>query len=142
MLSCTVYDNWCILFFLIHLENDVSVQNGCIVTPINPTTLIAAGGALAIGTENVMIQCNCTDDNGTVVEPIRWHDPDGTRLLLSDHSKYVPGTPYYRKEPNNRNIVLVIPIFTDSFDGTYACGIKGLLPGVPSAVVDLTIASK
>ena len=124
------------------LENDVSVQNGCIVTPINLTTLTAAGGELAIGTENVMIQCNCTDDDGTILGPIRWHDPDGTRLLLSEHRKYVPGTPYYRREPNDRNVVLVIPIFTDSFDGMYTCGIKGLPSGVPSAVVDLTIASK
>ena len=130
---------------LLHSANnidDVSVQNGCIVTPINPTTLTAAGGTLAIGTENVMIQCNCTDDDGTVVEPIRWYDPNGTRLLLSEHRKYVPGTPYYRRERNNRNSVLVIPMFSDSYDGMYTCGIKNLLPGVPSAVVDLTITSK
>ena len=130
------------LFHSANDSDDVSVQNGCIVTPINPTTLTAAGGALAIGTENVMIQCNCTDDDGTVVEPIRWYDPNGTRLLLSEHRKYVAGTPYYRIERNNRKAVLVIPMFSDSYDGMYTCGIKNLLPGVPSAVVGLTIASK
>ena len=120
----------------------VLAQGGCIITPVIPTTLTAAGGVLANGTENVMIQCNCTDDDGTVVEPMRWHDPDGTRLLISSHRKYVAGTPYYRKEPDNKNIVLVIPMFTDSYDGMYICGIKGLRPGVPSATVNLSIGGK
>ena len=125
-----------------HSANDVPAKGGCIVTPINPITLTATGGVLANGTENVMIQCNCTDDDGTVVEPLRWHDLNGTRLLLSEHRRYVAGTPYYRKEPDNKNIVLVIPMFTDSYDGMYICGIKGLRPGVPSAIVNLTIGGK
>ena len=61
---------------------DVSAQGRCTITSINPTTLSAAGGVLASGTEYVVIQCSCSDDNGTVVDCVRWYDPDGTRLLL------------------------------------------------------------
>ena len=108
----------------IHLVVDVSAQGGCTVTPIKPTTLTAAGGVLASGTVNVMIKCNCTDDNGTVVDPVRWYDPDGTRLLVNAHGDYVAGTPYYKREPDNANIALVIPTFNDSYVGTYTCGGK------------------
>ena len=130
--------------FIVHPVVDVSAQGGCTITPINPTTLTTAGGVLASGTENVMIQCNCTDDDGTVVNPVRWYDPDGTRLLVSGYSNYVAGTPYYRREPDNTNIALVIPTFNDSYDGTYTCGgrVSYGLPGPPNAVVILTIAGK
>ena len=123
---------------------DVSAQGGCTITPINPTTLTTAGGVLASGTVNVMIQCNCTDDDGTVVDMVRWYDPDGTRLIVSTHNRYVAGTPYYRREPDNTNIVLVIPTFNDSYDGTYTCGGKFNIgpPDLPNAAVDLTIDGK
>ena len=127
----------------VHIVVDVSAQGGCIIIPINPTTLTATGGVLASGTENVVIQCNCTDDNGTV-DRVRWYDPDGTRLLLSYHYNYVPGTPYFRKAPNNANVALVIPKFNDSYDGTYYCGgrfNKGP-PDPPNAAVNLTIGGK
>ena len=60
---------------------DVSAQGGCTITPINPTTLTAAGGVLASGTVNVMIQCNCTDDDDTVIDPVSCYDSDGSRLV-------------------------------------------------------------
>ena len=46
---------------LLHPVVDVSAQGSCTITPINPTTLTTAGGVLPNGTENVMIQCNCSD---------------------------------------------------------------------------------
>ena len=131
--------------FIVHPVVDVSAQGGCTITPINPTILTTAGGVLASGTVNVMIQCNCTYDNGTVVNPVRWYDPDGTQLLVSANNKYVAGTPYYSREPDNTNIILVIPTFNDSYDGTYTCGgivSYGQLPGPPNAVVILTIVGK
>ena len=123
---------------------DVSAQGGCTITPINPTTLTAAGGVLASGTENVMIKCNCTDDDGTVVDRVRWYDPNGTRLLVNDHDNYVAGTPYFSRAPDNANIALVIPTFNDSYDGTYTCGgkVNSGLPGPPNAIVNLTIGCK
>ena len=123
---------------------DISAHGGCTITPINPTTLTTAGGVLASGTENVMIKCNCTDDDGMVVDRVRWYDPDGTRLLVNTHHGYINGTPYFRKAPDNANILLVIPTFNDSYDGTYTCGRRGAsLPvAAPNATVELAISSK
>ena len=123
---------------------DVSAQGGCTITTINPTNLTTAGGVLAIGTVNVTIQCNCTDDDDTIVDPVRWYDPDGTRLLVDTNSRYVAGTPYYRRAPDDTNIILVIPTFNDSYDGIYACGgrVSRGLPGPPNGAVYLTIGGK
>ena len=123
---------------------DVSAQGECTITPINPTTLTAAGGVLASGTENVMIKCNCTDDNGTVTDIIRWYDPDNNRLLGSTNSRYAAGTPYYRRAPDDTNIILVIPTFNDSYDGIYTCGRKQNIgpPWPPNAAVILAIVGK
>ena len=125
---------------------DVSAQGGCTITPINPTTLTTAGGVLASGTVNVMIQCNnCTDDNGALTE-IRWYDPNENRLFDPDRNvNYVAGTPHWsRIDGADDNIILVIPTFNDSYDGTYTCGPKGRRgpPGPPTSAVTLTIASK
>ena len=124
----------------------VLAQGGCIITPVIPTTLTATGGVLASGTKNVMIQCNCTDDDGVVVDPVQWYDPDGTRLVNTQNSQYMVGTPYYMSvvESDESNIVLVIPSFTDSYDGIYTCGrrVDSGLPGSPTATVDLTIGGE
>ena len=124
--------------FCFHSIVDVSAQSGCTITPINPTTLTAAGGVLAIGTENVTIQCNCTDDDGRVIPYLRWYNPNGTKLQLNTHYRYVVGTPYYRRELE-RNFVLIIPTFSDSNNGIYTCGIKvkEYPPGVPNATISL-----
>ena len=120
---------------------DVSAQRGCIITPRNPTTLTAAGGVLAIGTKNVTVHCNCTYDNGTVVNRVRWYDPDGTRLLVNTNDKHVVGRPYYIREFDETNVVLVIPTFNDSYDGIYICGkrVKFYPPGAPNNAINLTI---
>ena len=138
--ECVNYHVLFVCYFL-HSVVDVSAQGGCTITVMNPTTLTTAGGVLAIGTVNVTIMCN---DCGNV-KLVRWYDPDGTRLLLSTHNRYVAGTPYYRKEPDDTNVVLVIPTFNDSYDGTYTCGERvgvNKLPGPPNAVVNLTISGK
>ena len=129
----------------LHPVFNVSAQGGCTITPINPTTLTTAGGVLASGTVNVMILCgNCTDDGGIVVNSVRWYEPNGTRLLSSTNNRYVAGTPYFRREPDDTNIVLVIPTFNDSYDGTYTCGerVNRGPPGPPNAVVVLTVGGK
>ena len=124
----------------------VLAQGGCIIIPVIPTTLTAAGGVLASGTKNVMIQCNCTDDDGVVVDPVQWYDPDGTRLVSTQNSQYMVGTPYYMSvvESDESNIILVIPTFTDSYVGTYTCGrmVDSGLPGSPTATVNLTIGGE
>ena len=126
---------------------DISAHGGCTITPINPTTLTATGGGvLASGTENVMIKCNCTDDDGMVVDRVRWYDPDEIRLVDPDFNyNYVAGTPHLsRVNGTGDNIILVIPTFNDSYDGIYTCGERVIsgLPGPPNAGVVLTIFSK
>ena len=132
----------------IHPVVDVLAQGGCTITPINPTTLIANGGVLASGTMNVMIQCNnCTNDDGTVLGRVKWYDPDRNRLVDPEiNNNYMPGTPHFsRVNGANNDIMLVIPIFNNFYDGMYTCGERvddGQLPGPPNAAVNLTIASK
>ena len=131
-----------IVHFL-HPVVDVSAQS-CTVTPQNPTTLTAAGGALPNGTMNVMIQCNCTNDYGTVVGVVRWYDPDGTRLVADTNYQFDANTPHFtRVDGSNTHVILVIPTFTDYYDGTYKCGNRqgesDGLPGSPNVDVILTI---
>ena len=73
---------------------------------------------------NVTIQCNCTDDNGTVIDIVRWYDPDGTRLVSSQNmDSFNPNVPHFeRVNGDNSNIILIIPTFSSPYDGTYTCG--------------------
>ena len=124
----------------LHPVVDVSAQS-CTITPLNPTTLTATGGALVSGTADVRIQCVCpvTDNN----QRVRWYDISGDFVNRDTHMTYVTGTPYYI--PNSPNgatdVTLVIPTFTDSYDGTYNCGIRVTNTEFtsPSAAITLTI---
>ena len=107
----------------LHPVVDVSAQS-CTVTPLNPTTLTAAGGALVSGTTDVRIQCVCTVTDG---QRVRWYNISGNFVVGKGNSEYVAGFPYYIRTVVNgmdNNGTLVIPTFTDSFDGTYHCGIR------------------
>ena len=127
------------LLFILYLI--VVVKGKCILTPINPTTLTSTGGTLPNGTESVMIQCNCTNDDGIKINHVRWYDPDGNKLLRS--GRFNDDVPYFTRvtDRDNTNVILVIPIFTSSFDGIYTCGrrVNRGLPGPPSASINLTI---
>ena len=124
---------------------DVSAQ-GCTITPLSPTSLTTAGGVLTSGTENVMIQCNnCINDDDMVLGRVRWYDPNMTKLVRTANDDYVSGTPYYKRvDGNDNDIILVIPTFDDSYDGTYTCGgrFNRGPPGPPNATVILTIGGK
>ena len=119
---------------------DVSAQS-CNVTPLNPTTLTATGGAIVYGTMNVRIQCSCT-----TVNTVRWYDPDGTKLVSAQNTaQYNPDVPHFTRVNANsdRDVILVIPTFNDSYDGRYTCGRNvadrsGL--NAPTADVTLTIS--
>ena len=118
---------------------DVSAQS-CTITPLNPTTLTAAGGALVSGTTDVRIQCVCT---GSFSGNVRWFDINTNFVVQSAHPRYVAGSPYFiLNDPNGAtNVTLVIPTFNDSYDGTYNCGIfvSDTEFTSPSAAVTLTI---
>ena len=125
-----------------------SSQGNCTITPLNSTTsLNAFGGGLAIliGTKNVTIQCNCTCDDVRVVDFVIWYDPAGTKLISSYNHWFDANVPYFTRiiNSNHSNIILVIPIFNYSYNGTYTCGrrIVGLggTTGTANAYVTFTI---
>ena len=96
------------------------------------------------------VQCNCTESNGNAVSIVRWYDPAGTRLVSAQNTEqFNPNVPYFTRvggdqgNRDNTNVILVIPTFTDSYDGTYTCGgnvddRSALTP--PTAAVTLTIS--
>ena len=102
---------------------DVSAQS-CNVTPLNPTSLTATGGVIAYGTTNVRIRCSCTESNGTPVNTVRWYDPAGIRLVSAQNTEFNSHVPHFTRvnANSNRDVILVIPTFNDSYDGTYTCG--------------------
>ena len=112
--------------------------------------MTTTGGAIANGTMNVRIQCSCIESNGTAVSRVRWYDPAGTRLVSARSGAFNPNVPHFTRvngdtgdTVDNSNIILVIPTFTDSYDGRYTCGRdaadrSALTP--PTADVTLTIS--
>ena len=108
---------------------DVSAQS-CTITPLNPSTLTATGGAINYGTTNVRIRCRCTESDGTAVSIVRWYDPAGTRLVSARNpAEFNANVPYFTRVGgdsgnivDNTNIILVIPTFNDTYAGTYTCG--------------------
>ena len=131
--------------FILHLvvDSGVSAQGRCIITPISPTTLTTAGGVLPNGTKNVMIRCNCTNNDGAVVGIVRWYYPNGLIVRLFGSYKYFAGDPYRRADPDDANILLVIPTF-NYFYGTYTCGMRvhQRPPEQPNAAISLIIDGK
>ena len=133
--------------YILHPAIDVSAQS-CNVTPLNPTSLTATGGAIVSGTMNVRIQCSCTVSGGTAVNTVRWYDPNGTRLVSARNTaKFNPDVPHFTRVNihSDRDVILVIPTFNDSYDGRYTCGRdandrSALTP--PTADVTLTIISE
>ena len=125
---------------------DVSARASCTITPINPTILTTAGGVLPNGTENVMIRCNCSDNDGSAITNVRWYKPDGNLVYRFGTGYYIPGAPHHTRpsgDNNNRNITLVIPTFNDSYDGNYTCGRRnGNNPWPLTATVSLIIGGK
>ena len=130
-----------LLLLTICFPHSVVAKEECTITPLNSTNLTSTGGALASGTENVMIQCNCTANSDSV--KIRWQNPDGFRILFRKHNNsYVNGTPYVTTNTkSNISVTLVIPTFNNSYDGTYNCGrrVNNSKSAGPSAAVVLYI---
>ena len=114
---------------------------GCVVTPISPTTLTVAGGVLNYGTKNVRIQCNCTDNDGVAVL-VRWHNPDGIKLISPLNSNFNSSVPHFKRviDYDNTNIILVIPTFTYFYAGVYTCGRRDHKENtLPRTTVNLTL---
>ena len=87
--------------------------------------------------EEVKIQCSCLYGNDMVMDPIHWFSPDGNRVTDQINSSFVD--PYSRNSDNG-SIILIIPTFNDSNDGTYSCGFgKKFPPKKPNVYIDLSI---
>ena len=140
MVQSTVITSVLTTIHFCHPVVDVSAQS-CTITPLNPTTLTATGGALVSGTTDVRIQCTCAVTMGN----IRWYDINANFLVQLTHlTEYVDGSPYFilgATIGNVQNVTLVIPTFNDFYDGTYNCGIfvSNTEFTSPSAAVTLTI---
>ena len=134
------------MFF--HKVVDVSAQDRCNVGSLNLTLTTGSrgvSGAIANGTENVMIWCTCTDSMGDAVGTVRWYDSDGVQLATLGSMRHVAGSHYYFRPlgsnnlVDNTNVTLVIPSFTQAT--IYTCGrrINTTQVGQPSITVTLTI---
>ena len=120
---------------------NLSAQGNCSVTAINPTNLTAVDKVFAIvyGTENVMIQCNCFDVNEKALSSIKWFDSNGIRLRFQRNHKYIAGDLHLMRTHNNSGVILVIPMFNNSYDGVYTCGIgRNFPPKEPNIDISLT----
>ena len=83
----------------------------CIITPINPSFLSTDDG-INNGTLNVMINCNCINVGN---QQIKWYSPDKKEVSFN------------YTEPEDMPYVLmgtlIIPIFNNSYQGAYYCGV-------------------
>ena len=116
---------------------------------MSPTTLTVTGGEISSGTMNVRILCNCTRSNGNAVSTVRWYDPNGNILVSLLNGGFDGSVPHFTRvggdsgsDIDDSNVILVIPTFTHSYDGTYTCGrevndFSNI--GSPTAAVTLTI---
>lgn len=102
-------------------------SRSCSIIPVYPADLDPAGGEIADGTEDVVVECYC---NG--FKPIRWFNPNATRLFR--RPKTPPGDPYYTTAQHSK---LIIPRFDYSTSGTYLCGIDRYYPPPGLVTVNL-----
>ena len=94
--------------FALYTGKDATAPT-CIIIPLNPS-FIPNDGGINNGTSNVMINCKCLNID---YQQIRWYSPDEEDIPFN----------YTETEdlPYVINGTLIIPIFNDSYQGTYYC---------------------
>ena len=86
-------------------------DDNCSVTALHPTFLTETGGRLYNEMANVKINCNCANQGDTI-----WYYPNGTSIPLQ-----LPSFTQIMQV----NGTLIIPIFTQVYEGTYYCWVNG-----------------
>jgi len=97
----------------------VMVESKCIITPKSPSSLTAEGGRLANNTKDVEIECSCINNRGAVLRNVVWLSPAKHQVELKSNANH--GAPYSHLTKNNMVAVLIVPNFSDAYNGTYTC---------------------
>ena len=123
---------------------DVSAGSECTVTPVNSTNLTVSDGVLSIayGMTNVRIHCNCSAVGGMVLmSPFKWFGPHGRVIEKRNETNLtdINDCNYFMENSDDRNPVLVIPVFNESYEGIYSCGFGNNFLQKQFINVDLTI---
>lgn len=103
-----------LFYFLVY----VKVQSKCTISPKSPSSLTAEGGRLANNTKDVEIECRCVSGRGATLNNTKWFSP-ARNLVEEDKIGNDHGAPYYLTK--NNVTVLVVPNFSDDYDGEYVC---------------------
>ena len=88
----------------------------CNIVSTNLPTVTAAGGAIANGTQNVILYCICMWVNSMVTVGVTTWFFNGTPVTLTQDDG--SGNPYSR---DNVPSTLIIPFFAAPYDGNYSC---------------------
>ena len=126
------------LFRLLPTVVDVSSQS-CTITPTSPDGLDPTGGVIVNGTVNVMIECRCVNNDGSLPSRVRWFDPNMARLRGVGGTP--DGDPYIIANNYVRPATLVIPTFSYSTSGVYTCGTGISYPPPSMVTTNLTVGN-
>ena len=88
----------------------------CNIISTNLPTVTAAGGVIAIGTQNVILYCICMRVNSIVTVGLTSWFFNGDLITLTQDDG--SGNPYSR---NNVPSTLIIPSFVTPHNGSYSC---------------------
>jgi len=124
----------------------VFIEINCSITPVSPTMLNATGGVLAVGTQNVTLDCNCFIGS-TRTDGTGWFFTNSTgtyQVRVPTDVEYEPGSPYYLNTNAADPVTLVIPAFHVPYNGTYTCVPSIVNPPTvpPGARISLSVTGK
>ena len=120
---------------MIFIIADPKGNINCNIVSTNLRTVTAAGGAIANGTQNVILYCLCMRVNSDVTlgRP-KWF-VNGTRIARTEDDG--SGDPYFRDIVTSS---LTIPSFVAPHNGIYSCGPTMRFNDVSSRGDDITLA--
>jgi len=85
----------------------------------------------------VKVECRCVNSRGAALRNIQWYSP--AKHSLNVKSSTIPGNPYSYLIGNKRVAVLIVPNFTDTYNGKYTCETSDTVDNrVVMAIIDCT----